>query len=316
MGMASDKGTAATVEVVVRFAGDLHDVARVPAGTTYTVGRTSVVAKAGTELTDGLVTITVCRAAPAKPVPRRRAEIRPYVYGSLSLAAHVALLIAALQLAIPAPTSVPIVEAKPAQQRGAVRIKPFVDHAQSAEPEVASVSALASQETTEPRIERDTPAPEVVTEFTPSEITGGGLADGPKDGDGTSQRFDPSSDPAFDTIKSGDYSTVSTGRAAGDEYAPQARNSNLVVITCDRITCLVVGGEKATRIRRAVEERMTELTGCYKEAAETGGGTVEVDFAVDANGRVKDLEVGKVDTAGLCVAKILRTLPVDELHEG
>ncbi len=317
MRMPRDHATGALVEVVVTFVGDLHEVVRVPAGSTYTVGSMSVVARPGAEASDGLVTVAVREAAPAKPVPRRRADARPYIYGSLSLVAHVALVIVATLPESTLPTVV--FEPKPTELRGAVRIKRFVDDAKSAQqaPEATTIPTPPTQETPEPDTIRDTPAPEVVTEFTPSEITGGGLAhDGPKDSDGTSERFDPSSDPSYDTIKSGDYGTVSTGDSAGDSYAPKARNSNLVVITCDRITCLVVGGEKATRIRRAVEERMTELTGCYKAAAESGGGSVEIDFGVDAKGGIKDLEVGQVDSAGLCVAKILRTLDIDELYEG
>src|SRR5690349_21839009 len=57
------------VEVVVRFAGDLVDVVRVPAGTAYSIGTTSVLAKSGTEVTVGLVTVSMTDATEADAVP-------------------------------------------------------------------------------------------------------------------------------------------------------------------------------------------------------------------------------------------------------
>lgn len=310
--MAREDATGATVEVVVRFAGDLHEVARVSAGSTYRLGTETLVVKAGTELTRGLATVTMTAAGSTRRLPYRIPDVRPYAYAGVSLLAHLAVVIAALQSV---PTPLPIVEPT-TQPRGGVRIKRFAADAQTVTPVEQPAAAVSpTSETPEP-VERDTPAPAEVREFAPSEITGGGLTEGPTDGDGTSERFDPSQDAAFDTIKVGDYSTVSTGEGAGEHYGPQQRHSNLVVITCDRITCLVVGGQKAVRIRRAVEERMSELTDCYKDAAESGGGSVEIDFGVDASGAIKDLAVGDADSASRCVATILRTLEVDELISG
>lgn len=311
MGMARD-ATAATIEVEVRFAGDLVEVTRVPAGSAYAIGTESLVAKAGNERTIGLVTVTMSAATAPPPVPRRRLESRPYQFGGASLAAHLALVGVALALTPPEPVTAPVIEVV-TQQRGGTRIKSFSTEAQTVvkAPEPA---ANASPTAIEQPTEVDTPAPPMAEEFTPSEITGGGLVteETPKDGDGTSERFDPSNNPAFDTIKSGAYSTVSTGHGAGDDYTPHARNSNLVVITCDRITCLVVGAsEKAIPIRKAVEARVADLTDCYKHAAENGGGSVEIDFGIDAAGGVRNFAVGDGDSAGLCVAKILRALHVD-----
>lgn len=315
MGMAREDATGATIEVVVRFAGDLHEVVRVSAGSRYTIGTETVIAKAGTEVQRGLVTVTMTAAGSRRCLPHRLPDARPYVFAGVSLLAHLALVITAL-FTVNEPAPAPIVEPV-SQQRGGVRIKKFADDAKTVTPAEHPAAAVSPTTETEP-VQRDTPAPAEVREFAPSEITGGGLTEGegPQDGAGTSERFDPSQDAAFDTIKVGDYSTVSTGEGAGDHYGPQARISNLVVITCDRMTCLVVGGQKAARIRRAVEERMTELTGCYKDAAENGGGSVEIDFGVDARGAISDLAVGDGDPAGRCVAAILRTLEVDELIAG
>ncbi|HUS32432.1 MAG TPA: hypothetical protein VMZ53_28220 [Kofleriaceae bacterium] len=307
------------VEVVVRFAGDLLDVIQLPAGETCFVGTTAVRAVAGTELTIGLVTVSVTRAlADQERLRRPRIEVRPFIYGAVSLVAQVALLVVAFWTASPEPTTAPAVEADSGKKPGAVRIKRFATPSQTIErtPDPApSETPVTADETPEQIVERDTPAPQEVQEFVPSEMTGGGLATtGPSDGDGTS-KFDPAANPAFDSIKVGNYSTLSSGRAAGDGYGPEARNSSLVVITCDRASCLVLGGEKAARVRKAVNERIADITDCYKRAAANGGGSVEIDFQVDAAGDVGDLEIGEADPAGSCVAKILRSLQIDAADE-
>src|SRR6185503_6644441 len=95
------------VEVVVRFAGDLFDVVEVPVGTTVRIGTTAVRAIAGTEATVGHVTVTITAAtATAKQdvLPRPRNEARPYIYGTASLLAQLAIVVVAFWTA----TSVPV----------------------------------------------------------------------------------------------------------------------------------------------------------------------------------------------------------------
>jgi hypothetical protein len=302
------------VEVVVRFAGDLVDVFEVMPGTAFHVGTTPIRAASGTEAAVGHVTVTMS-PAPRKrvPVPRPRIEARPYVYGAASLLAQLAIVAIAWWTASTEQLSAPAIEASGTRLPGATRIKRFAAPAQTIErtPDPAPVETPITADQTPEQVERDEPAPVEMTEFVPSEMTGGGLVtDGREDADGTS-RFDPAENPAFDTIKVGDYSTLATGRAAGEGYGPQARNSSLVVITCDRASCLVLGGAKAARVRKAVDERLVELTDCYKQAAESGGGKVEIDFAVDERGSVKDVEIEEADPAGSCVARIIRTLRID-----
>jgi len=300
------------VEVVVRFAGDLHEIVEVSAGETVLVGDTPVVAKAGTELTIGLATVTMTAAGEPSHLPRRRIDRRPFGYAVGSLAAQLALVALSLALFPEEPPTAPALEVLD-RHPGSARISRVAAVPQTTEqaPEPAPVETPITKEQTPEHVERDAPPPPAVDEFVPSEITGGGLTDGPTDADGTS-RFDPGADPAFDTIKVGAYSTVASGRGAGDDYAPHVRNSSLVVITCDRASCLVLGGEKAVRVREAVNERLAELTDCYKESAETGGGSVEIDFAVDQAGAIDDFAIGDADPASRCVARILRTLDIDQ----
>jgi len=306
------------VDVEVRFAGDLIDVVQLPAGATWCVGTTAVRAVAGTHTQVGLATVTVKAASDFEAMPRKRIERRPYIYGALSLAAQLAIVIVAFATAESEPVSAPAIEADRGTQPGATHIKRFAMPSQTIErtPDAPpDETPVTTDDTPEQKVELDTPAPQEVQEFVPSEMTGGGLVtDGQQKSDGTS-KFDPASNPAFDSIRSGDYSTVSTGRTAGEGYGPEARNSSLVVITCDRMSCLVVGGEKAVRVRKAVNERLAEITDCYKRAAANGGGNVEIDFQVDAAGSVGDVELGDADPAGACVAKILRNLQIDAVED-
>lgn len=300
------------VEVVVRFAGDLHEIVEVSAGETVLVGDTAVVAKAGTELTIGLATVTVTAVAEkASQVPPPRIDPRLLGFIAASLVGQIALVALSLYLFPEEPPAAPVIEVRD-RHPGSARISRIAAVPQTIEqaPEPAPVEAPITEQQTPEQVERDAPPPPEVDDFVPSEITGGGLTDGPEDADGTS-RFDPGADPAFDTVKVGAYSTVATGRGAGEDYAPHVRNSSLVVITCDRASCLVLGGEKAVRVRNAVNERLAELTDCYRHAAENGGGSVEIDFSVDQGGTIDDLATD-ADPASRCVAKILRTLDIDE----
>ncbi len=77
MGLSTRSMGMRRVEVVVRFAGDLHEIVEVFAGETVLVGDTPVVAKAGTERTIGLATVTMtlagepshCRVEASTTVP-------------------------------------------------------------------------------------------------------------------------------------------------------------------------------------------------------------------------------------------------------
>src|SRR5262249_47816291 len=126
-------------------------------------------------------------------------------------------------------------------------------------------------------------------------------------GDRSSRRFDPTSRPDFDTIKTGPYTTIATGRAAGDHYGADAKRSRLVVVSCDEMSCVVIGGDRAAPVRQAVESRLADITGCYRNA--TRGGRIELDFGL-TDGGVTDLKVGGVGDIGSCVADIFHNLHV------
>jgi len=125
---------------------------------------------------------------------------------------------------------------------------------------------------------------------------------------GEPRRFDPTTRPDFDTVKAGPYTTLSTGRAAGDKYGLAARKSRLVVVSCDASSCVVVGGDEAGPIRRAIERRLADIAACYENAIEAGGKNVELDFGLAADGKAVGLTVGGVGDAGTCVSKIIHDI--------
>ena len=83
------------VEIVARLGDTVIDFAHVPPDARYRIGDRTIIAKPGT-VQVGLVAITMERIFRVEqPVPLRRVQVRPLVYGAASLALHVAILLVA-----------------------------------------------------------------------------------------------------------------------------------------------------------------------------------------------------------------------------
>ena len=84
------------VEIVARLGDTVIDFAHVPPEAPYRIGDRTIVAKPGTYRV-GLVAITMERTFRVEqPVPRRRVQVRPLVYGAASLAIQLAIVFIAL----------------------------------------------------------------------------------------------------------------------------------------------------------------------------------------------------------------------------
>ena len=301
------------VQVVVRFAGDLHDVAYLRDGRYRTFGCDISIADVRHQLQDGelvvardLVTITFALVdAPRDTPPRKRMERRPLVYGAVSLALHLGIWFAAMR-----DDTEPLPSVTTESQGRRARISS--SFASSAH----TVKWSTKPEPREARITTDvTPAPVPATDTEenggqehidpPPSDRGSIIVDRPAAEHGRMRKFDPDASPDFDTIKTGTFSTVSTGRMSGTQYGVAARRTNLVVVSCDSSSCLVLGGENAAPIRKAVEEHLTEITACYENEARAAGKKVEIDLGIDATGKVDGLQVGGIGDVGNCVAAIL-----------
>jgi hypothetical protein len=80
------------VEIVARLGDTVIDFTHVSPGARYRIANRTFIAKPGTYQV-GLVAITMERLFRVEqPVPRRRAQVRPLIYGASSLALHIAIL--------------------------------------------------------------------------------------------------------------------------------------------------------------------------------------------------------------------------------
>jgi hypothetical protein len=83
------------VEIVARLGDTVIDFTHVSPGARYRIANRTFIAKPGTYQV-GLVAITMERLFRVEqPVPRRRAQVRPLIYGAASLALHIAILLIA-----------------------------------------------------------------------------------------------------------------------------------------------------------------------------------------------------------------------------
>lgn len=255
----------------------------------------------------GAVTLTaVLVERPRASLPRRRIEGRPFAYGALSVAVHAVVLAGALgSLA----STVERAPASDASRGRPVKLARFAVAAQT-----VRRAPVPPPETT-PVTTDDTPSamPEPSAPVVPADgVPATGLGERAPAIGAEPTHFDPSTSPAFDTVKVGDYATLSTGRAAGDDYELAGANGNrkpILIISCDAATCLVLGGgSENDHVRRALESRLPEITACYAAHAATAGKKVELDFGIDDAGKVAAVNVGGVGDYDSCVAGIIQGL--------
>ena len=268
------------------------------------------------------VTLTIALVPASRiPLPRRRIERRPFAFGAASIAAHACVLLGALWLASPREEVVP---ANETTKRRPARVARFAVAAQTVKRENAP-PPLTTPITTD-----TTPSPAPTLDDPSSAAIRSLGSEAPPDGRGpvevspapestevldeslsNPRRFDPSTSPAFDTIKVGNYTTVSTGRAGGERYELAGANGQrkpLIVVSCDAASCLVIGGDAANSVRRALESRLSDIVKCYEDHAATAGKKVEVDFGIDESGKVAAVNVGGVGDYDSCVAEIVRSI--------
>ena len=237
--------------------------------------------------TGSLVTTTVVEVeAPRRSLPRRPIEIRPLAYTLFSLAVHATVLWLAAREALP---PLPSVTTESTGHRA--RIGTFSQSAQT-------VNRAAKPPPAEVPI-----APAIAPPPSPPPARGRGK---PAIADSVPHHFDPAANADFDTIRTGSFATLATGRTTGEHYGVDAERSRLVVVSCDETTCLVVGGEaEAGPIRKVVERHLAEITACYRNHA----GKVEVDFGLDAAGKVDGLVVG--GDRDHCIADVIHAIEFD-----
>lgn len=262
-------------------------------------------------LTFGHVTLRIAPATAAGRLPRAEIDRRAVAYGGGSLLAHVALLGVATWLATPETTAVGVEEARARP----TMVARFAAEAQTVKREDRPAPPVA------PVTADDTPTPNPMLDdlaiATKNALEANGLgADTDEravESTGTShddepRSFDPDANAAFETVKVGELSTVSTGTAAGASFRLVGENGNrrpVIVISCDAASCLILGGDPASGIREALEARLASITGCYEQHASSAGKKVELDFGIDGDGKIERVEVGGVGDYDSCVADVI-----------
>jgi hypothetical protein len=257
------------------------------------------------------------------PVPRTQIERRPFTFGLGSLLVHVALLLVATWLATPDEETVP---ANETMKRRPARIARFAVAAQTVkrEPKPApDETPITADETPSPNPATDdaaaaaaaavasTQMPNGHGEKVPSTVESAPSDDETQEG----RRFDPDANAAFDTVKVGKYTTVSTGSSAGASFRLAGENGQrkpLVIVSCDSSSCVVIGGDPESGIREALEAKLDEIVACYEKHASTAGKKVELDFGIDESGKVDAVNVGGVGDYDSCVADIIKNLTVEK----
>ena len=342
-------------EVVVRLADTIVALAHVTPGETFIVGRAArtnlaldvpafalvtstehgfviraapdappVALDGPVEMTFGHVTIRVALVTRERtPVPRRRVEQRPLAYGAGSTLAHLGLLLLATWLAAPDDETA---HANEKTKRRPARIARFAVPAQTVKraPNPAPVDTpITADETPSPNPTTDdaraaaaaaiasTAMPNGHGQKVPATVDSAPSDEQTQEGRG----FDPDANPAFDTIKVGKFTTVSTGSSAGSEFRLAGENGQrkpLVIVSCDSSSCVVIGGDPASGIREALEAKLDQIVACYEKHASTAGKKVELDFGIDGSGKIDAVNVGGVGDYDSCVADIIKNLALEK----
>jgi len=307
------------VEICVRIGDDLREVVHLTDGS-YDTGvcvvsiadaRKTLAAQPVILMTHGLATITIRLVERTNvAVPKRRVEWRPLVYGAGSLAMHLGVLAIALWLGSEL-VATPSVANGDKGRRARIASR-FASPAQTTkwapkpEPQEAAITVDETPAPVPAVDEEANGGAEQDTLEIETDTGGDQLIPPPNSEGGQQRRFDPDASAEFDSVKVGAFSTVSTGRLAGEQYGAEAKRDRLIVVSCDATSCLVLGGEDAAPIRKAVEEHLAEITACYANQTGTGGKKIEIDLGLNKAGKVDNLNVGGLGDVGNCVADILK----------
>lgn len=269
------------------------------------------------ELSLGALQLRISLVRIPSTLPRRSIERRPYVYAAVSLVAQLAVYLVAARHHEPALPTPQVAEAPPGAPARQARIAmpaQSVRRSSQREPVATPVAEPtpppASGGVTGARIGRGAQPAVPGTAAKPGNDEG---RDG-REAHADAPRFDPQRDPSFDSVRTGNYTTVSTGRAAGSDMQllERGQRSRLVVVRCDSAACVVVGGEQAKEIREKLQHRLPDIVACYRDRAPGTGREVEMDFQLDGGGKVQTLEVGGIGDVDSCVASIVRGIQFAE----
>ncbi len=126
---------------------------------------------------------------------------------------------------------------------------------------------------------------------------------------GAMRKFDPSQDPAFDSVKSGPYATVSTGRGAGAHYKlpGEVGRPPTMALTCDDDRCVVEGSMNRHQVRDVIESNYPALLACYdRHASAHPRVDLTLRFQIDPDGTATGLEIEGLPAVATCVQRLVQ----------
>ncbi|MBA3502739.1 MAG: hypothetical protein H0T65_20425 [Deltaproteobacteria bacterium] len=293
-----------------------------------------------TTLQIGLVTIALTRVTdPPVYVPRPPASRRlvPFVLATLVL--HVAVVTVAMLTAEVDPITIPVVRAEPPRH-----VAPKTLPAPRPRPKTQKPAARAKQASSQAAVaEQPAPAPTTVAEAREA-ARGAGflgsaslddlsalrgtkdlaaeLADvGPiydeeaanaKNFGGAGGSFDVSG-PAFDSVKTGRYATVASGRGAGANYRLPARGKfreigppPIMGLTCDDGQCQTIGTLDRHTVRDYVEKRYVDMVKCYeRHARNTPRVELTLHFEIGSDGKPNEVYADGAGAFGSCLVRLV-----------
>lgn len=331
--VGSEPGTNLSVPGIGRFPLVDGDVVRVPAGVRAIAAgrRLDGALRLGDELVEielGLAVVSIRKLVRARePVPRPRVDLTVPAFLLVSLVAQVALWAAAEIVApyqppaphrklLPVHVGHPALPAKPPDP-------PKQQPPPPPQPQVHVEARRASAAETAAPQDTITDVAAAMTDLSKHwknpEITLDGTNAAPEDYEtnqyGHSRRFDPDSDPAYDTVKVTQLPIPSAGKGLGQTLpAPQ-------LVLCDDDSCEVRGALALSTFVAELEKHRKQIQDCYVDHTDQIAGTIRLHFGVSGDGSAFStrLHVSRdevsgtrtaivgtgIGTVGRCVAKLL-----------
>lgn len=290
------------------------------------------------EIPLGRVTLSLALVErPRIAVPRRRAELRPFVYGAAVLVVHLVVWAAAMlvepieRLAIeveaaprpphvrvahveePPPPPPPSKQAAATGGGGASAPEPDGGQRGPRDPKARAIAsarqggmmaALGDLSALIPKVDVRKLVNDSVF-YDEEAATRGNF--------GNSRRFDPTKNCTdCGTVKTGRYATVSKGRGAGEDYRlpGEVAHPQPLISPCEPSDCRVTGASSLAIVRHDVDLRLGAFGYCYQRFARKQlKGLIVLDFAIAPDGHVHSARARGLDEIRDCIVDVLNVIP-------
>ncbi len=296
------------------------------------------------ELGKVTVSLAVIRRAPM-PVPRRPLDVRPFVYATVVLVAHLLVWGAAMLLEPIERLGVEVVEAPQPPRIRLTHVEepppppPPKPRRQDHEVAAAASAPLAKREDgpRDPKARAIAGArtagmfgalsdlsaliPKVDVKKLVEEAVFYDEEEATKNDFGKGRRFDPMKNCTKDCglIAAGKYATVSKGRGAGEGYdlPGTAHHAQPEIGGCEPNDCTIAGGTSRETVRHNVELRMGAFGYCYQRfAMKQLRGTLTLSFVIGPEGAVHEAKARGMTEIDDCVVEVLKVIPFEPNVDG